>query len=52
MVSTKGLTTSGASVWPTKMLAAAASVSEPLVFMVFLSPFARPTTIHCMMPKW
>ena len=52
MVSTKGFTTSGASVWPTKMFAAAERVSEPEVPMVRCISQAKLLTTHCMIPRW
>ncbi len=52
IVSTNGRTTSGASVWPTKMLAAAERVSEPEVPIVFRITLAIPPTTHCIAPRW
>jgi hypothetical protein len=49
---TNGLINRGASVWPTKMLAAAESVSAPLVFIVLLITHARACTTYCITPTW
>ena len=50
--STYGLTTSGASVIPTKIFATDESDSAPDTPMNFIIKTAIPFTIHCMMPKW
>ncbi len=42
---------SGASVWPTKMLAEAESDSAPEVPIVFIITLAKTLTIFCRMPK-
>ena len=52
MRSTNGLTSSGASVWPTKMLPAADRVSAPLVPIVRRITHAIPPTSRCMTPRW
>jgi hypothetical protein len=49
---TNGRTMSGASVWPTKMLAAVESVSAPLVPVVLAITHASPCTTHCKKPTW
>jgi hypothetical protein len=49
---TYGLTTSGASVWPTKMLLAAESDSAPLVPRVRVITQAMPRTTRCTSPRW
>ena len=49
---TKGFTSSGASVWPTKMLAAVESVSAPLVRIVFCMAHAMPRITTCISPRW
>jgi hypothetical protein len=46
-----GLMSSGASVWPRKMLPAADSVSAPDVRMVRIITHAKPFTTACMTPK-
>jgi hypothetical protein len=50
MPDTYGLMSSGASVWPTKMLAEAESDSAPEVPQVRTMTQAKPRTIHCMKP--
>ena len=52
MSSTNGFTTSGASVCPTKMLAAALSVSAPDVRRVRCMTQATPWTTFCIQPRW
>jgi len=49
---TNGLTISGASAWPTKMLAAVHSVSAPLQPMVLAMIHASPCTTYCITPLW
>ena len=46
-----GATMSGASVCPTKVFAAVASVSEPDVFMVLRMIQAKPRTSPCIQPR-
>jgi hypothetical protein len=46
-----GLTISGASVCPTKMLAALLGVSAPLVPIVRDMTHARPCTTYCISPE-
>ena len=48
----KGRTISGASVWPTKILAETLNVSEPLVPIVFCIALAIHFTINWIIPKW
>ena len=50
MLAMYGRTTSGASVWPTKMFAAVDRLSAPLVPNVWTISFAMPRTTSCMMP--
>ena len=52
MPAMKGRTTSGASVWPTKTLAAVASDSLPETRMKRVMTHAITSTIFCMMPMW
>ena len=42
---------SGASVWPTKTLAAMASASVPVTPMTLRNTHAKPATTRCMIPK-
>ena len=48
----KGFTVSGASVWPTKMFAAAESASTPVIPSVRRSAHAIPATTRCITPRW
>ena len=50
--SRNGLIRSGASVWPTKMLAVHDRVSAPLVPMVHRMNRAIASITRCMMPRW
>jgi len=43
--------TSGASVWPTKMLAAVDRLSAPEHFIVFCMIDEKKLTMTCMMPR-
>ena len=47
-----GLTMSGASVCPTKILAAEDNVSAPLQPMLLAMIQASPCTTYCMTPLW
>ena len=51
MLATYGRTTSGASVWPTKILAAAARLSAPEVRKVRCMTQAKAATAYCTSPK-
>ncbi len=51
MRGTYGLTMSGASVWPMNTLAAADSVSAPLVRIRRIIARAISATMNCRMPK-
>ena len=51
-VARNGLTSSGASVCPTKMLAAVDRVSAPLVPIDFCMTHASPCTTAVMIPVW
>ena len=46
----KGLTSSGASVWPTKIFPETHSVSDPLVAIDFCMTRAIHFTINCIIP--
>ena len=48
----KGRTTSGASVWPTKILAVAESDSVREVPSAFCRAPPRMRITHCMIPRW
>ena len=47
----KGLTKSGASVWPTKIFPETLNVSDPLVPIDFCMIWAIHFTINCIIPK-
>ena len=51
MPETYGLMSSGASVWPMKIFAAAASVSLPLVRIALRISHAMEWTTFCRMPQ-
>ena len=52
MPAMNGFTVSGASVWPTKMFAAAESASVPVTPISLRMPHASAAITRCITPRW